>query len=309
MATVPVGGAVHFRDPVIQHGPGQGVNLNLSLSGLHQSCGPGIGSGPQFRQFVKHEMRDEAQGSAVARASVAGYPLGMTTTAVIYIFRCPKGRVYAGWRGVSPEALRTWPNRGLGPLPDGYKGSGKAWRAVARRHKAALVWRIVARVDGTRADVDAAEVRAIHLARLIFGRLCLNHLDGGNGFSSGDAKRQRAVLLSDPGHRERAIAANRAIHARPGFKERQADAIRDFTARPEWIAKNAAINRARAQTPEGRATLKRASQIRWRRARARKALAPFAVPPSISRPEVCLWAFLPTLRLSITGPKGPARRR
>lgn len=233
----------------------------------------------------------------------------MTTTAVIYIFRCPKGRVYAGWRGVSPEALRAWPHRGRGYLPDGYKGSGEAWKGVARKHKAALVWRILARVDGTRADVDAAERWAIRLTRAVFGRLCLNHLDGGNGFSSNDAKWQRAALLLDPGHRERATAANRAIHARPGFKERQADAIRDFTARPDWIEKNAAINRARAQTPEGRATLKRACQIRWRKARACKALAPFAVPPSIAAPGVCLWAYLPTLRLSIAGPTRPARRR
>ena len=34
-----------------------------------------------------------------------GYPLGMTTTAVIYIFRCPRAR-HAGRHTVSPEALR-----------------------------------------------------------------------------------------------------------------------------------------------------------------------------------------------------------
>ncbi len=118
--------------------------------------------------------------------------------AVIYIFMCPKGCVYAGRRTVSPEALRFWPNRGTGPLPDGYAGSGKAWQRVARKHRDALVWRIVARVDGTRQDADRAERRAIRLTRALFGRLCLNIFDGGQGFTSEDARAVGAMNAADP---------------------------------------------------------------------------------------------------------------
>lgn len=137
--------------------------------------------------------------------------------AVIYIFQCPKGRVYAGWRGVSPEALRAWPNRGSGPLPCGYTGSGNPWRRIARRHKAALVWRILARVDGTQADVDAAEVRAIRLARAVFGQRCVNVADGGQGLSS-EVQRQ---LWADPAHATKTLAALAAARLVPGFEEKR----------------------------------------------------------------------------------------
>ena len=304
----------------------------------------------------------------------------MTTTAMIYIFRCPKGRVYAGWRGVSPEALRCWPHRGRGYLPDGYKGSGEAWKGVALKHKAALVWRIVARVDGTRADVDRAERRAIHLARLIFGRKCVNIREGGEGSTSADAR----ALWTDPAYAQRTKSGIRAALARPevraklsaagkrswadpayaarmkgvmsevmerpgmlhrrnaGIKEAhthpdtKAKTLRHLErlqADPDWQARRAAglvkamqaatapevrakanasnsvTHKALAQTPERKALFVRAAQIGQRKRRARKALAPFAVPPSIAGRGVTLWAYLPTLRLSIAGPTVPARRR
>lgn len=249
--------------------------------------------------------------------------------AVIYIFQCPKGRVYAGWRGVSPEALRAWPNRGSGPLPCGYTGSGNPWRRIARRHKAALVWRILARVDGPQADVDAAEVRAISLARAIFGRLCVNVLPGGQGMTSEVA---RAVnnkpeirahrsatanrLWADPDYAEGQRTRLAMQQSDPGWQSRRDAGLakaRDAASAPEVRAKanesNSVTHKALAQTPERRALFVRAAQIGHRKRRARRALAPFTVPPSIAAPRVCLWAFLPALRLSISGPTAPARRR
>lgn len=296
--------------------------------------------------------------------------MGMTT-AVIYIFRCPKGRVYAGWRGVSPEALRCWPNRGTGPLPDGYTGSGTAWEGVARKHGAGLVWRILARVDGARADVDAAERRAIRLARATFGRRCLNIRDGGEGSTSAEARalwadpayvqRTKAGMKAamarpevkaklsaagkrswaDPAYAERMKRVIAEVMERPGVLDRRNAGIREAHTRaetkaktrrhlerlqadPDWQerrdaglakakvaasapevrakanASNSVTHKALAQTPERQALFVRAAQIGHRKRRARKALAPFSVPPSISRPGVCLWAYLPPLRLSLS---------
>ncbi len=253
----------------------------------------------------------------------------MMTTAVIYIFRCPKGRVYAGQRTVSPEALRCWPGAGTGPLPDGYKGSGNPWWRIARRHRNALTWRIVARVDGPQADVDAAEVRAISLARAIFGRLCVNVLPGGQGMTSEVAR----VVNSTPVIRAHRSATANRLWADPSFAEAQRNRLELQRSDPDWQARRAAglvkatkaasapeararakasnsvTHKGLAQTPERKALFVRAAQIGQRKRRARRALAPFCVPPSISRPGVCLWAFLPALRLSIAGPRGPARRR
>ena len=249
--------------------------------------------------------------------------------AVIYIFQCPKGRVYAGQRTVSPEALRCWPGAGSGPLPDGYTGSGNPWRFIARRHREALTWRIVARVDGPQADVDAAEVRAISLARTIFGRLCVNVLPGGQGMTSEVA---RAVnnkpeirahrsatanrLWADPDYAESQRTRLAMQQSDPGWQSRRDAGLakaREAASAPEVRAKantsNSVTHKALAQTPERRALFVRAAQIGQRKRRARKALAPFAVPPSIAAPGVCVWAFLPTLRLSIAGPTAPARRR
>jgi hypothetical protein len=40
--------------------------------------------------------------------------------------------------------------------------------------------------------------------------------------------------------------------------------------------------------------------VKRRKRRARKALGPFAVPLSIAGRDVCLWAYLPTLRLFLS---------
>lgn len=172
--------------------------------------------------------------------------------AVIYIFRCPKGRVYAGRRSVSPEAVRCWPNRGQCSLPDGYAGSGKAWQRVARKHRDALVWRIVARGDGTRQDADRAERRAVAITRAVFGRLCLNLRDGGQGMSSRDAR----ALWADPEWAGRTGAAIREAHARPEVRAKMNAAANS----PEAKQRRSRTSKAVAQTQEGRDRLARATE-------------------------------------------------
>lgn len=360
--------------------------------------------------------------------------------AVIYAFRSPgSGAVYIGKHepksGVDPTQ---WPRRGNGRLPDGYKGSGNVVPRFHERHGTTVQWRILAIVPLD--DWVRAERRAIHLARLIFGPKCVNIRDGGEGFTSADAKRlasdpaQLARLRrqapvagsavpeasrrvgserwrANPDNARKVAELNREKPSRPGFREklsqaaaetwadssfrerhalamdqaraqtrgdpeayarlcgnvraaaqrREADpdhkerkvamyasnewqtAVKKAAQRPEVRAKVSAASlqswddpqrkaehsetqrqlwadpahaakmkdarKRRADSPEGKAQLAALHALNARRARARKALAPFAVPPSIVGPGVCLWAFLPALRLSVTGPTRPARRR
>ena len=121
------------------------------------------------------------------------------------------------------------------------------------------------------------------------------------------------ALWADPAFRERKSQSTKKQWADPAFramksahsKAQWADPAFREKATAAWLA----AVRGKAKTAEQRARMsagmKRSCAVR----RARKALAPFAVPPSIAAPGVCLWAFLPTLRLSIAGPTAPARRR
>lgn len=279
------------------------------------------------------------QGSSVAQPAVAGYPLGMTTTAVIYIFRCPKGRVYAGRRSVSPEALRCWPNRGHGPLPDGYCGSGTAWQAVARRHRAALAWRIVARVDGDRDTVNKAERRAIRLARAVWGQNCLNVADGGDGFTPDEARVQAgrnyarpeyveklrsamAVRSADPDWQAQMTAQNRARGKDPEFRRKVSVGNKGRAKSPAHKAKIAEVNRA----PEKRQGQAATARAQWadpaqaekmrvgilrsqRRRRAAKALAPLLCTPMFQSPGATVWPAPSRAPVGITLHKVPDRDR
>lgn len=271
---------------------------------------------------------------------------------VIYAFRSPgSGAVYLGKHECDPAG---WPRRGNGYLPDGYKGSGDVVPHFHTRHGAAVEWRILAIVPLD--DWPRAERRAIHLARLIFGRKCVNIRGGGRGLSSAESramladpeivKRQRqasreamdrpevrekrraaqlgrklspdtcaklsAVKRGVPkaeAHKAKIGAALRAFRADPVNAERMAALSRENARRPERNAKLSASLKGQPKSDEARRNMSIAAKRRCARDKARRALAPFAVPPSISRPGVCLWAFLPTLRLSIAGPTAPARRR
>lgn len=86
---------------------------------------------------------------------------------------------------------------------------------MARKHRDALVWRILARVDGPRQDADMAERRAVALVRALFGRRCLNLRDGGQGMTSRDAR----ALWADPAYSARTGAAIREAFARPEVRE------------------------------------------------------------------------------------------
>lgn len=101
---------------------------------------------------------------------------------VIYLFTSPSGRAYAGKHTCDPEG---WPRRETGALPSGYRGSGKLWARVMRRHGPAIRWAILRRFPaGTaQATVDEAERRAIRLVRWLWGDGCTNLAEGGQGFT------------------------------------------------------------------------------------------------------------------------------
>lgn len=155
------------------------------------------------------------------------------TGAVIYLFVSPSGRAYAGRHLCDHTAFH---RRGFGPLPDGYAGSGKLWQNVARKHGPAIRWIILRRFgpDAPRADIDAAERRAIRLARHLWASRCVNLREGGQGFTSADAR----ALWADPDMRLRKLAQVRALNQDP-----------------DWQARRAEMNRTRAKTPLGRAQL------------------------------------------------------
>lgn len=171
--------------------------------------------------------------------------------AVIYAFCSPgSGGVYIGKHAVTRDALEKWPRRGTGCLPDGYRGSGVVVGHFHRKHGAAVQWRILARVTGTRDRMNAAERRAIRLARHILGRLCVNQRDGGDGITSERARE----LWSDP---ERMAGVARK-HLDPDFAARRDAQFAEFQARPrtpEHKAKLAACLNKWNGTPEAKAHL------------------------------------------------------
>ena len=194
---------------------------------------------------------------------------------VIYVFVSPSGRAYAGWHGIDHATL---PRRGTGPLPDKkrYTGSGKLWQNVARKHGPNLRWIILRRFpEGTpRAVTDAAEQRAISLARAMWGVRCANLADGGKGLTSREARDLSLSLWADPGFaakvsdglkerwrrpgvRERWLAALQESLARPEVRQKKEAAAAAAMRRPEVRAKNSASNKAQSKTPEGQARLTR----------------------------------------------------
>lgn len=181
--------------------------------------------------------------------------------AVIYAFRSPgSGAVYVGKHNCDPIG---WPKRGSGKLPDGYKGSGRIIRQVHRRHGEAVEWRILSVVSGGLDAINAAEVRAIRLVRRIWGRRCVNKLDGGNGHTSASA---RAYLSTPSGaahlagihhrlHSPEVVAKRNAAlreQAKRPERQRQIAEARAMTKTPEALAKLSATKRAFYATPEGK---------------------------------------------------------
>lgn len=215
-------------------------------------------------------------------------------TAVIYAFRSPRsGATYIGKHQCDPEG---WPRRGTGSLPDGYRGSGVVVGHIHRRHGAAVEWRILAVVDGDKDLVNRAERRAVRLARHLWADRCVNIREGGDGFTSAEARaslkamwadtQHRAFISatsstaakaqwSDPEYAAKVSAARNEAVRRPDVKARMSAAAtarwsdperatkmsaatKEATNRPEVKAKNSAAQKARLLTPEGAAALARA---------------------------------------------------
>lgn len=244
--------------------------------------------------------------------------------AVIYAFRSPvSGAVYVGKHTVHFLDLAEWSRAGVGPLPDGYLGSGRRWlRTATEEGSAAVEWRILARVDGTQAEINSAERRAIRLARASFGPLCLNHKNGGGGrIANGEAPQRSRPLLDPKARQEHHAEKMRQWWAKPGRKEAQAAQsqrqwndpamrrkMQDGMAsdgRPsgdDWKRKIGASCKAAAQTAERKAQLDHAREVRDRKRRARKALAPYRCQPTLQSPSVTLWPAPSGSPLGISGP-------
>ena len=244
--------------------------------------------------------------------------------AVIYAFKSPgSGAVYVGKHKVHPMDLVEWSRAGVGPLPDGYLGSGRRWlRIVEDDGSAAVEWRILARVGGTQDVINKAERRAIQLARAVFGALCLNHKNGGGGrIPKGEASERSRTRIDPKARQEHHAERMRQWWAEPGRKEAHAAQskrqwsdpamrrkLQDGMAsdgRPsgdDWQRKIGATHKALAQTQERKAQLSVASRIGHRKRRARKALAPFRRAPALQSPGVVLWDAPCGSPLGIAGP-------
>lgn len=199
---------------------------------------------------------------------------------VIYAFRSPgSGATYIGKHQCSPEG---WPRRGTGCLPDGYRGSGVVVGHFHRRHGAAVQWRILAVVDGGRDAVNAAERRAIRLARGALGRLLVNRTEGGEGVTGDDARR----FASDPSVKARVSAAARARWADPEYAAAQAARMREVANRPEVKEKMAARAKAQWADPEWAAAVR----ARLKLMASNKPKAPPRVPVDRRALALAKWA-------------------
>jgi hypothetical protein len=192
-----------------------------------------------------------------------------------------------------------------------------------RKHGEAVQWRILAVVPV--ADWVRAERRAIRLARAIFGRLCVNVLSGGDGFTSSEARELGLKNAADPAWRAKNRAQLERTHQDPAWQAAnrahlgrinsepeariQLGRMNEASTTPEARKKRSAKLKSHANTIKGKAQLARAAAIRSRKAarrRAAKALAPFIRPPIISRAGVAVWATDPPARVC-RGSDGPDR--
>lgn len=197
--------------------------------------------------------------------------------AVIYAFKSPgSGAIYIGKHECNPDG---WSRRGNGRLPDGYPGRGKVVEHFHRRHGAAVEWRILAVVPLT--DWVRAERRAIHLARLIFGRKCVNILSGGEGLSSVAAR----ALHADPAVKARHREALKAATATPERRAQMSTQAKGATATPEAKARMSAQAKARWSDPEAKARMSAQSKARWSDPET-KARMSAGIREALAHPEV-----------------------
>lgn len=177
---------------------------------------------------------------------------------VIYLFVSPSGRAYAGKHAHAGSAF---PRRGTGPLPSGYQGSGKLWQNVARKHGPNLRWIVLRRFgpDTPRAQVDAAERRAVRLVRSIWAGRCVNVREGGEGLTTSDAQ----ALWADPTFATANTAAIKEAMNRPDNIARLLDAQPRAAAAsktPEALAKLSQSQKLLAVKPERAEQLARARE-------------------------------------------------
>jgi hypothetical protein len=180
---------------------------------------------------------------------------------LIYLLRHrPTGYAYAGKR--KSLGSDSWPRRGTGFLPDGYKGSGHAWANILAKYpnRDDYEWIVLGRPsEETWAD---AERRAIRLVRHIWGPLCVNIADGGEGQTSEAAKaisarpevkaKQKASLerrYADPAFKAKSIAAMRRVWDDPAIRAKHKAAMQRLKNDPAHRAKMKASKERMANDP------------------------------------------------------------
>lgn len=91
-----------------------------------------------------------------------------------YIYKMchtPTGRIYIGQRKLP---------KGKTPETDGYYGSGTVWRNIYKAHPEECVKTVLEFVESKR-EVNELEKKYIARYRSVYGELCVNIADGGDG--------------------------------------------------------------------------------------------------------------------------------
>lgn len=205
----------------------------------------------------------------------------------IYVITSPSGNIYVGKHICN---ARSWPMQGFGKMPDGYIGSGTYAKRAFQKYGSQVAWRIIFIASDD--NWKEKEKRAIHLVRLIFGNMCRNIYDGGEGHTSRSAremaknseiseKRSKANIRAwaDPIIREKRASGIKASKSTPEAKKQISDTFkaiatekererRRISAKKQWSdpeqrkAKIDAITAA-ASTPEAKSRRSQISKKMW----------------------------------------------
>lgn len=160
----------------------------------------------------------------------------------IYILISPSGGIYVGKHICD---AKYWPKCGVGKMPDGYTGSGTYAKRAFQKYGSLMEWRIIFIASDN--DWKEKEKRAIRLVRYIFGNMCRNIYDGGEGHTS----RSAFEMAQNPLTKAKRTAANYASWADPIVRKKRSIGISAAKSTPEAKKKISDIFRA-MDTPERR---------------------------------------------------------
>lgn len=165
----------------------------------------------------------------------------------------PSGGIYVGKHACN---ARTWPKRGTGKMPDNYIGSGTYAKRAFLKYGNAMKWRII--FIASEENWKEKEKRAIRLVRFMFGDMCRNIYDGGEGHTS----RSAFEAAKNPLTSRKRTAANYLSWADPIVREKRSSGIRAAKSTPEAKKKISDTFKA-MDTPEGRERKSRNAKKQW----------------------------------------------